>query len=167
MRASWICSACGLTALVIGLGISGCSGKSNTPRSEPEVAYVPPPIPAPVDEAPTFEPAAPIHFEYNEHTITPDAGVVLQDVAVAMKANPEWSLVLEGHCDERGTTQYNAALGESRAEAAKSYLVSLGIEEARVATVSFGEARPLDAGAGEASWARNRRAEFRPRPPQS
>ena len=75
-----------------------------------------------------------------------------------MKKNPQYSLLIEGHCDERGTEQYNLALGDRRANAAKEYIVALGIDGNRIRTVSYGEERPFDPGHDEAAWAKNRRA---------
>ena len=78
----------------------------------------------------------------------------------ALKANPAFVVTLEGHADERGTVEYNIALAEQRAQAAKAYLVALGIDASRIDTVSFGEQRPLDAGHDELAWAINRRVHF-------
>lgn len=80
-----------------------------------------------------------------------------------MKKNPHWKILLEGHCDERGTDEYNLALGENRAHSAKRYLVSPGVGEGRFQTVSYGEAQPADRSSSEEAWANNRRAEFRVR----
>jgi peptidoglycan-associated lipoprotein len=77
-----------------------------------------------------------------------------------MKAYPEAAVVIEGHCDERGTVEYNLALGDKRAKAAKDYLVSLGVEAGQIFTISYGKERPVDSGHNEDAWAKNRRAEF-------
>ncbi len=77
-----------------------------------------------------------------------------------MKKNPGAKLLIEGHCDERGTAEYNMALGERRATAVKNYLVSLGVPKAALSTVSFGKEKPLDPGHDEEAWAKNRRAHF-------
>ena len=74
--------------------------------------------------------------------------------------NPSITVVIEGHCDERGTEEYNLALGQRRADAVKAYLVSYGIDSARISTLSYGEQRPAAAGSTEAAWAKNRRCEF-------
>ena len=105
----------------------------------------------------------PIHFDFDKYRITLEARLVLEEVSVVMKENPDWRLVLEGHCDERGTSAYNIALGENRAQATKRYLVSLGIDERRFTTVSYGEERPVDPRDVEGAWTKNRRAEFRVR----
>jgi peptidoglycan-associated lipoprotein len=80
--------------------------------------------------------------------------------AAWLQAHAGAKVTVEGHCDDRGTVEYNLALGEHRARAAKDYLVSLGVAGGRLRTVSFGKEKPLDTGSGEAAWARNRRAHF-------
>ena len=77
-----------------------------------------------------------------------------------MKENPRAKIIIEGHCDERGTNEYNLALGDRRAFSSKSFLVDLGISDSRLRTVSYGEERPLDPGSDEGAWAKNRRAHF-------
>lgn len=101
-----------------------------------------------------------IHFEYDSSQLTDTARTLLREKADWLKANPEYSIVIEGHCDERGTTEYNLALGERRASAAKQYLQDLGIETFRMTTVSYGEERPLDPGQNEMAYSKNRRAQF-------
>jgi peptidoglycan-associated lipoprotein len=97
-------------------------------------------------------------YEYDSSTLTDQAREALQASSTWLKANVQYGLIIEGHCDERGTEQYNLALGERRAYAAKEYLVSLGIDAARIKTQSFGEERPFDTGTTEAAFAKNRRA---------
>lgn len=77
-----------------------------------------------------------------------------------LRSNFDVAITIEGHCDERGTNAYNLALGERRAESVKTFLAGLGIDQSRLATISYGEERPLDPGHGETSWSRNRRAHF-------
>ncbi|GAB4372960.1 MAG: peptidoglycan-associated lipoprotein Pal [Deltaproteobacteria bacterium] len=101
-----------------------------------------------------------IHFDFDQSFIREDAKPILATIADAMKAGPPASLLIEGHCDERGTAEYNLALGERRAEATKKYLVSLGVRAASLSTVSFGEEKPVDPGHTEEAWAKNRRAHF-------
>ncbi len=101
-----------------------------------------------------------IHFEYDSSQLTDTARELLREKADWLKANPEHSIVIEGHCDERGTTEYNLALGDRRATAAKQYLQDLGIESFRMTTVSYGEERPLDPGQNEMAYSKNRRAQF-------
>jgi len=96
-------------------------------------------------------------FEYNESTLSSDAQNALTTSANWMKKNPQYNLLIEGHCDERGTEQYNLALGDRRANTAKEYLMTLGIDAGRIRTVSYGEERPFDNGHDESAWAKNRR----------
>lgn len=101
-----------------------------------------------------------VHFEFDRSNITDEAAAVLQRKGQAMRDYPGVRVTIEGHCDERGSLEYNQALGMRRAEAAKRYLVSLGLEEDRFRTVSYGEERPLVPESDEQAWAMNRRAEF-------
>jgi peptidoglycan-associated lipoprotein len=101
-----------------------------------------------------------IHFEFDSAQLTDTAKALLREKADWLKANAGTSIVIEGHCDERGTTEYNLALGERRAAAAKQYLQDLGIGAYRMTTVSYGEERPLDPGQNEAAYSKNRRAQF-------
>jgi peptidoglycan-associated lipoprotein len=101
-----------------------------------------------------------VNFEFDRYDLTPEARAILEDVARALKGNPQFTVQIEGHADERGTPEYNLALGERRAQAAKDYLVSLGVEANRIETVSYGEERPLDTTHNELAWALNRRAHF-------
>lgn len=108
----------------------------------------------------TFE-ASNIYFDFDRAVLRPEAKENLKDKADWMQANPDISIVIEGHCDERGTTEYNLALGERRAHSAKRYLSALGIAENRINTVSYGEERPADPRSNEEAWALNRRDEFK------
>lgn len=101
-----------------------------------------------------------IHFEFDSAQLTETARALLREKADWLKANQSHSIVIEGHCDERGTTEYNLALGERRASAVKQYLQDLGIGSFRMTTVSYGEERPLDPGQNEAAYSKNRRAQF-------
>ena len=85
---------------------------------------------------------------------------LLSQKAEWLRANPNTSVIIEGHCDERGTSAYNIALGDSRAESAKSYLFALGVDATKLSKISYGEERPLDPGMSEQAWAKNRRAHF-------
>ena len=101
-----------------------------------------------------------IHFDYDKALIRGgDAGVLDQKVAI-LQANPALRIRISGHCDERGSDEYNLALGNRRATAAKQYVVSHGIDGSRIETVSYGEERPIASGHDEAAWAQNRRDEF-------
>ncbi len=101
-----------------------------------------------------------IFFDFNRSEIKPEYREVLARKADVMNEFPEISIRTEGHCDERGTVEYNLALGERRAQAAKDYLVNAGIDPDRVNTISYGEERPAVEGSGEEVWAQNRRDEF-------
>jgi len=97
-------------------------------------------------------------FEYDSSSLTDQAREALQTSASWIKGYPQYGLLIEGHCDERGTEQYNLALGDRRANAARDYLVSLGLDATKIRTISYGEERPFDTGTSEAAFARNRRA---------
>jgi peptidoglycan-associated lipoprotein len=101
-----------------------------------------------------------IYFLFDSSSITSQAQDVLRKKATFLKGRPNVKVTIEGHCDERGTNEYNLALGEARARAAKAFLVDLGIPAARIATISYGEERPLAKGHDEDSWSKNRRAHF-------
>ncbi|MBN1664979.1 MAG: OmpA family protein [Deltaproteobacteria bacterium] len=103
-----------------------------------------------------------IHFDYDKYDLKPESRVILNKIFDFLKNNPKYILRVEGHCDERGTAEYNMALGQRRAEEAMKYLVKLGIDEARLTTLSYGKEIPLDPESTEAAWAKNRRAEFVP-----
>jgi len=101
-----------------------------------------------------------IYFDYNESTLRWDSQEELKIKAEWMRSNPGENIIIEGHCDERGSAAYNIALGERRAETAKNFIVDLGVESERIETVSFGEERPIDPESTEEAWSRNRRAHF-------
>jgi peptidoglycan-associated lipoprotein len=101
-----------------------------------------------------------IYFDYDSALLTPQAQEILREKARYMKENPGTNVIIEGHCDERGTNEYNLALGEQRAKMTKEFLVALGVSASRIKTVSYGEERPLDRSNTEQAWAKNRRAHF-------
>ena len=101
-----------------------------------------------------------INFDFDSSIIRPDAREILIVNADFLLKNRISSIVIEGHCDERGTAEYNMALGQRRAQETKKYLVNLGIKESTITTISYGEERPLDPGNTEEAWAKNRRAHF-------
>ena len=101
-----------------------------------------------------------IHFEYDAHDIRPGDAAVLEENAAWMRANPNALVLIEGHTDERGTSEYNLGLGDLRASAAMSYLVAKGVPASRMVAISYGKERPLCAEHTEACWARNRRVHF-------
>ena len=101
-----------------------------------------------------------VYFEFDKADVRSDMRTVLQRNAEWLRRHPRVKVSVEGNCDERGTEEYNMALGQRRAEAVKSYLVSLGIASNRLSTISYGEERPADPGHDESAWAKNRRVEF-------
>lgn len=101
-----------------------------------------------------------VFFGFDEYTLTAEAQSTLDRVAAWMQSNPSVTVSVEGHADERGTREYNLALGERRANAAMNYVAALGVSPDRMRTVSYGEERPAVIGSNEASWAQNRRAVF-------
>ena len=102
-----------------------------------------------------------IYFDFDKSELKPEARATLTKKAEWLKTNSEFSLRIEGHCDERGTNEYNLALGERRADAAMKFLNALGISGDRISTISYGEERPAESGHNEAAWSKNRRDEFK------
>jgi peptidoglycan-associated lipoprotein len=131
------------------------------------------PTPAPV-QPPTAAPATPprpsefaenpnlkdIYFDFDKYDVRPGDAKILDDNATWLKGNATMLVLIEGHCDERGTNEYNLALGERRAKSAMNYLVSQGIQANRVTIISYGEERPVCSEKNEACWSKNRRAHF-------
>jgi len=101
-----------------------------------------------------------IYFDFDKSTLTPAAQDNLLQKAEWLRENPDATVTIEGNCDERGTSEYNLALGDRRAEAAKAFLVDLGIDPMRMTTISYGEERPVDPRHNEEAWAKNRRDHF-------
>jgi len=101
-----------------------------------------------------------IHFDFDSYALTEEAKAILREKAEFLKKYPIVTVTIEGHCDERGTNEYNLALGERRAHSAWQYLVNLGINPDRMTMISYGEEKPIALGHDEASWAKNRRAHF-------
>jgi peptidoglycan-associated lipoprotein len=142
------------------------------PAPPPPVAAAPAPAPAPVAAAPAPPPAAPkefeansalrpIHFDFDKFNIrSGEDEKILETNAGWLRDNRNQSLLIEGHCDERGTPEYNLALGERRATSTKDFLVARGVAADRITIVSYGEERPLCTAKNEGCWAQNRRAMF-------
>ena len=101
-----------------------------------------------------------INFDFDSSIIRPDAREILKGNADFLLKNRAATIVIEGHCDERGTAEYNMALGQRRAQETKKYIVNLGVKESTIRTISYGAERPLDPGNTEEAWAKNRRAHF-------
>lgn len=172
-------------ALVLVVGLVAC-GPKEVPEPAPVMEVEEPPAPAvtvapptapdtSMDETPgpldrgvveAYEYAVregllgDIYFDFDKYDLRPDARERLRKNADFMKERPEFAYGLEGHCDERGTNEYNLALGERRANAAKDYLVSLGVSASRLRTISYGEEKPFCMGHDESCWQRNRRGHF-------
>lgn len=104
----------------------------------------------------------PVYFEFDSSVILPDQRDKLDQIATYLQDNPEVTLLVEGHTDSRGTDEYNIALGERRAQVVQDYLLRLGVDGARLSTISYGEERPAADGEEEEAWAKNRRAELIP-----
>ena len=141
------------------------------PPAPPEPAREPVSVPAePVrddaissaslDDLNKNSPLKPVYFELDSSELSAANQKALDDNAALLKRYPSWAVTVEGHCDERGTAEYNLALGERRAIAARAYLVSLGIAADRLRTVSYGKEFPFDPGHDETAFAKNRRAHF-------
>lgn len=163
----------GVAVMVIALALAGCA--KDRPVEEPiiEPGIVDEttaltgddlPLTGQPDDAIYVEPVSTvfedIHFEFDRYNILARDEAVLSGVARWLDDNERVDVLIEGHCDERGTNEYNMALGEQRALAARRYLIGLGVTAARLSTISYGEERPIDHGSTEEAWATNRRDEF-------
>jgi len=115
---------------------------------------------ASLDDLNRNSPLKPVFYDFDSSELNAQSQAVLKDDAEILRRNPTWAVTVEGHCDERGTAEYNLALGERRAVAARTYLVSLGIPADRLRTVSYGKEFPFEPGHDEGAWAKNRRAHF-------
>jgi peptidoglycan-associated lipoprotein len=158
----------GLMALMLVLIGSGC-GKKDTveptiPKTEGTEKTEQPTEPTtptePKVERLTEDQFKIAYFDYDKYNLRPDAREALEFNARLLKENPDAKVLIEGHCDERGTVEYNLALGDRRARSAKDYLSSLGIDAARMQMISYGKERPVALGHEEDSWQKNRRAKF-------
>jgi peptidoglycan-associated lipoprotein len=101
-----------------------------------------------------------VYFDFDDFSLGQEAKKTLAQNAAWLINNPQREIIIEGHCDERGTDEYNIALGERRANSTKRYLIVLGVNGSQLSTISFGEERPANTGHDESAWAQNRRAEF-------
>ena len=165
MRTIKVSTSATLTAAV--LFLAACSSAPTPPPSTgagntttPQVAAIAPPSSVTPGSAEEFKVNVGdrIFFEYDKYDLSAEARAQLDKQAAWLKSYPNITVTVEGNCDERGTREYNLALGERRANAAKNTLISLGIDPSRLATVSYGKERPVALGSDEDSWARNRRA---------
>ncbi len=129
-----------------------------TAPAQPQVAAQVAPGPRPGSQADlVYNVGDRVFFDFDKFDVKPAARKTLKDQAAWLQKFPVVTVTIEGHCDERGTREYNLALGERRAQAVKDYLVSLGIDPARVATISYGKERSVELGHTEAAWSQNRR----------
>ena len=150
---------------------AGSGGTGTAPPAPPQPVSEPVPVPPEplgddsisgksLDDLNRDSPLKPLFFELDSSDVSADGQKVLQDNATVLKRYGTWQVTIEGHADERGTAEYNLALGERRALAAKNYLVSLGIPADKIKTVSYGKEFPFDPGHDEGAWSKNRRAHF-------
>jgi peptidoglycan-associated lipoprotein len=157
-------SALPLAAVVIALAAGSCTDDKKK-AAEPVAPS------AGVTETPAEVPASPsssaaslksttIYFGFDDYTLNSDAQSTLTAMAEGLKANKSAAVQIQGHCDERGTVEYNLALGERRAQSVKNFLSQLGVESGRLSTISYGEEKPVVQGHTEDAWVKNRRAEF-------
>jgi peptidoglycan-associated lipoprotein len=169
-----------LAVLVGGALLSGCAKKPPPPppvETAPPKVEAPKPAPAPVVEAPKVDTAAerrariqsrsaevfkPIYFAFDQSTLGDEGKAAAEAIARFLQEFPEVTVRVEGHADERGTNEYNLALGERRAQAVQQYLSSYGVDAGRVSVLSYGEEKPASEGKDESAWSLNRRAEFTP-----
>jgi len=163
---AWRGSVLGSVLLLAGaLLLAGCPKKPEVATGAPR-AEAPAPVPearpepAPPAPAPAKEPLQDVFFDFDKAVIRDDGKKSLNENIQWLKANPAVQIRVEGHCDERGTNEYNLALGERRAKVVRDYLVAGGIDAKRISTVSYGEERPFVQGHDESAWKGNRRGHF-------
>jgi peptidoglycan-associated lipoprotein len=163
-----------LALAAVPVAMTACGGTPEPPPPPPP----PPPAAAPVAARPTPPPATNtnnrdaelarmratmaerVHFDYDKSDIRADSRAILDRKTRILRDEPTVRIRVEGHADERGSTEYNLALGNRRAEAVRAYITAAGIPASRIEIVSFGEERPVERARNEAAWSRNRRAEF-------
>lgn len=153
-----------LVVLVLGLSLTGCSKKSSDTSAQmtesTSAAESLETEDTGIMEGRTSGPMVPVYFAFDSSKVEGEQVQRIETNADFIKKNPSISIRIEGNCDPRGTQEYNLALGERRAQAAKSYLVNLGVKAKQLTTVSFGEEKLLLFGHDEISWAQNRRDDF-------
>jgi peptidoglycan-associated lipoprotein len=156
-----------VAVLLVSLALMGCARKAAMTPPPAQAAAAPVPMESPPSPAAEPEPASrpvsmpelrPVFFELDSYALTGSARAVLDADAAMLRTQTTMRVLIEGHCDERGTVEYNQALGERRANAARDYLVASGIDANRFQVISYGKSRPFADGSGEAVWAQNRRA---------
>lgn len=150
---------------------AGCAGRKQVttatpapppapPAEQPATTPPPPPPPPAPEETRPQVTLQDAFFDFDDYSLRTDAKGALENNAKFLEGNAGVNVIIEGHCDERGSVEYNLALGEKRARAAKDFLVSYGIAAGRITTISYGKERPFDPGHDENAWAQNRRAHF-------
>jgi peptidoglycan-associated lipoprotein len=177
--------------LILGVVLTGCAKRpattqaaapaptaaaatTPTPTAQPQPLTASEPTAAAPQTTPTARPSPSefvsipelkdIHFDFDKYDIRPGDAKTLDSNAGWLKSNPNHLVLIEGHCDERGTNEYNLALGERRAKSTMNYLVSQGVQASRITIISYGEERPLCTEHNEECWAKNRRAHFLVKP---
>jgi peptidoglycan-associated lipoprotein len=158
-----------LLIVVLAVAFAACGGSKAVDEPPADITE------APVVEDPVEEPKPPVvvepkeipmpelgdvYYAFDKYELTSESKRALESNSSELKRATDVTIIIEGHCDERGTKSYNLALGEKRAKAARDYLVSLGVSSSRLTVVSYGKERPFDPGHNEAAWAKNRRAHF-------
>jgi peptidoglycan-associated lipoprotein len=139
---------------------SGSSGTGTTSQSSGTTGSTIPGPAAGSQEELTVEVGDRVFFDFDKYDVRADQRGTVEALAAWLDTNPSVTLTIEGHCDERGTREYNLALGDRRANAVRDYLVALGTNPARLTTVSYGEERPAVLGSNDSAWAQNRRGVF-------
>jgi peptidoglycan-associated lipoprotein len=163
----------GVSLLLASVSLAGCASKPKELPPQPVSASTstqqgqpfPPGGPIPTAPVPGSEAdflasviSDTVHFDTDKYGVDGEGEGILRSQAQWLSRYPGKAITIEGHCDERGTREYNLALGERRANAAKNYLVGLGIDPGHISTISYGKERPVALGSDEAAWAKNRRA---------
>jgi len=175
MKRTWIRVRAGVVVFAVlaatALMGAGCARKAveqppaPTPTPQPQTQTPAPAEPTPTPSTPeqaevTSDDFQPAFFDYDSAVLRDDARQALDHDARLLRDNPDLRVTVEGHCDERGTVEYNQALGERRAQAAFEYMTAAGISADRMQIISYGKERPFDSGHDERAWALNRRAHF-------
>lgn len=157
-----------LTAMV-SLILTACPSKKKTEdksqteiESAPQIENTPMSFDAQGSDSGKISGLQSVNFDYDKANLSADAKEKLKGNVSWLKSRSNFSLQIEGHCDSRGSIEYNLALGERRAKTVKDYMVSLGVSESRLSIISYGEEKPLDSGDSESAFAKNRRANFVP-----
>lgn len=151
-----------LSILLIGLIVTSCGGKKEdtTVTSSPYPYFGNRPSPPVTETKKPVEDLSTVYYDYDKSNIRFDQQTTLDKNGEILRTNSDISITIEGHCDNRGTNEYNMALGDRRARSARDYMINLGIDPSRVDTVSYGEERPACREESESCWSLNRRAEF-------